>query len=201
VELINCTVAGETRGLAMSAQHQDEWLMAKVAAGDRAQLEVLVRRYATPLMTFLRRMVFDVHRSEELFQEVFLAVWKHRSRYMSGKPFRPWLFRIALNKCREDGRGRMRRWAAGLEPAPAEVVIAREPSPAEAAITAESATLVLEAIDQLPAQQRAVLVLRVWNELPFQEIADTLECTPGTARSHMHHALTVLRRHLERKMR
>src|SRR5690242_4470127 len=122
----------------MSAPHHDEWLMGKVAGGDRAQLEVLVRRYATPLMTFLRRMVLDVHRSEELFQEVFLAVWKYRSRYNYGQPFRPWLFRIALNKCHEEGRGRMRRPSVGFDRAPAEIVIAGEPSPAEAAITAES---------------------------------------------------------------
>ena len=52
----------------------DERLMARVSAGDRPALDVLVRRYAAPLFTFLRRLVRDHHRCEELFQETFLAV-------------------------------------------------------------------------------------------------------------------------------
>src|SRR5262245_46651852 len=83
--------------MSMSAHQQsDEWLMDCVCRGDTNKMEILVRRYSTPIMTFLRRMVLDVHRSEELFQEVFLAVWKHRSRYIGSRPFRPWLYQIAL---------------------------------------------------------------------------------------------------------
>ena len=53
---------------------RDEWLMAQAALGQRDALEPLVRRYAGPLVGFIRRLVRDPHRSEELFQEVFLAV-------------------------------------------------------------------------------------------------------------------------------
>src|SRR6516225_2626108 len=84
----------------------DEWLMAQVADGKRSCLEVLVRRYATPLLSFIRRMVADRHQSEELFQEVFLAVWTKRRQYAFPRPFKPWLYAIALNKCRAAFRGR-----------------------------------------------------------------------------------------------
>jgi DNA-directed RNA polymerase specialized sigma24 family protein len=60
---------------------EDEWLMAQTARGDRESLEILVRRYSSPLLTFIRRMIGDEHKSEELFQEVFLAVWQKRRQY------------------------------------------------------------------------------------------------------------------------
>src|SRR5262249_27561063 len=88
------------------AQERDEWLMAQVANGKRSPLEVLVRRYATPLLTFIRHVVRDRHRSEELFQEVFLAVWLKRRQYQFPRPFKPWLYAIALNRCRAQFRKR-----------------------------------------------------------------------------------------------
>src|SRR5438067_9101662 len=87
-------------------QEKDEWLMAQVASGRRDHLEPLVRRYAGPLLTFIRRMIGDTHRSEELFQEVFLAVWSKRKKYAFPRPFKAWLYAIALNKCREEFRTR-----------------------------------------------------------------------------------------------
>src|SRR5262245_49892609 len=76
-------VEGETPGVAgmNPKQERDEWLMGQVALGKRECLEPLVRRYASPLLTFIRRMVGDAHRSEELFQDVFLAVWNKRTQY------------------------------------------------------------------------------------------------------------------------
>ena len=62
-------------------ERDDEWLMDQVARGQREQLAPLVRRYANRLLTFIRRLVGDEHQSEELFQEVFLAVWVNRHRY------------------------------------------------------------------------------------------------------------------------
>ena len=189
-------------GVSMSAHDlSDELLMLDVARGQREQLEILLRRYATPMMTFMRRMVFDPHRSEELFQEVFFAVWKHRSRYEFPRSFRPWLYHIALNKCREEVRWRMRHPVVALDHLLEEPIAVGQPRPAEAAVAAEMATLVTSAVNQLPAQQCAVLVMRVWNELPFEEIGAALECTASTAHSHMHHALTILRKHLEPRMR
>src|SRR5438105_8196624 len=93
----------------------DEWLMAQVAKGQRDHLEPLIRRHANPLLTFIRRMVGDRHRSEELFQEVFLAVWKHRSQYDYPRPFKAWLYAIAANKCHALFRTRTLAGGAGLD--------------------------------------------------------------------------------------
>ncbi len=77
----------------MNAEHEsDEQLMADVAWGNREPLGRLVRRYGSPLLTFIQRMIGDRHRSEELFRDVFLAVWDKRHSYRYSKPFRAWLF-------------------------------------------------------------------------------------------------------------
>ena len=72
-----------------------------------------------------------------------------------------------------------------------------EPSPVETAIATETASRVALAVARLPEQQRLVVVFRVWQGLSYREIADLLDVTEATVRSHMHHALVALRKYLE----
>jgi len=174
----------------------DETLMARTADGDRACLELLVRRHATPLLTFLLRMCGDRHRAEELFQEAFLAVWVKRRQYQHPRPFRPWLYAIALNKCRAAYRGRRDPAATLSEDGPTDAA----GTPADAVVAAETADLVGRAVSRLPQQQRAVVTLRVWEGLSYGRIAEIVECSEATVRSHMHHGLTALRKSLEHKL-
>jgi RNA polymerase sigma-70 factor (ECF subfamily) len=181
-----------------TGQESDEWLMSQVALGKREPLGTLLRRYANSLLTFIHRMNGDRHRDEELFQEVFLAVWVHSRRYQYPRPFKAWLFGIAVNKCRASYRRHE------PETAPPELVVARasvDPSPAEAAIAAETAAMVEQAVARLPTAQRAVVVLRIWNGMSYAEIAQTVERTEDTVRSNMFHALNAMRRYLEPRMR
>jgi RNA polymerase sigma-70 factor (ECF subfamily) len=178
---------------------KDEELMLRVADGNRQAMNPLLRRYASSLLTFLRRMTGDWHRAEELFQEVFMAVWQYRRRYEFPLSFRAWLFGIAANKCRAAYRS-----ASVLSERSSEWLdrpAAREPSPVEIAISAETATMVAQAVATLPPRQRAVLVLRVWNGMEYAEIAQALDRTEATIRSQMFHALAGLRRYLEPRMR
>jgi RNA polymerase sigma-70 factor (ECF subfamily) len=177
---------------------RDEWLMGQVALGKRDHLEPLIRRYASPLLTFIQRMIGDRHRSEDVFQDVFLAVWTHRKQYQFPRPFKAWLYAIAINKCHALGRRRAfvsTPFAEESIPVPAS-----GPSPAETAIATETAALVSAAVAELPTQQRAVVALRVWNGLSYAEIAEVVGRTEATVRSHMHHGLVAMRRYLEPRM-
>jgi RNA polymerase sigma-70 factor, ECF subfamily len=174
----------------------DEYLMARVGRDQPELLEKLLRRHASPLLTFLQRMVGDHHRGEELFQEVFLAVWVKRRQYQYPRPFKPWLYAIALNKCRAWFRRRVSP-ALLLDDEAGPTPAASDASPMDAAIATETAVLVNQAIQQLPPQQRAVVVLRVWEGLSYAQIAEVIGCTEPTARSHMHHGLAALRKYLE----
>ena len=188
----------------MKTGHEpDEWLMGQVALGKRECLEPLVRRFASPLVTFLHRMCGDRHRAEELFQEVFLQVWLKRGQYRFPKSFKAWLFAIAANRCRAEYRKAEHRfgivsgeWLEDTVATPA-----GDGGPLATAIDVETAKVVAAAVATLPTQQRAVLAMRVWNGMSYAEIAESLGRTEATVRSHMHHALVALRGPLEKHMR
>jgi RNA polymerase sigma-70 factor, ECF subfamily len=177
----------------------DEELMRRVAEGNREAMSPLLRRYASSLLTFIQRMTGNQHRAEELFQEAFLVVWRDRRRYVYPRPFRPWLFGIAANKCRAEFR-KLQDMPETMPDWP-ELSLGREPSPVEAAISTETAAMVAQAVATLPPKQRAVLVMRVWSGMEYGEIAAALERTEATIRSLMFHALAALRRNLEPRMR
>lgn len=178
----------------------DITLMNRAACGDREALDTLIRRHANGLLTFIHRMIGDRHRAEELFQDVFLAVWVRRASYQYGRPFRPWLYGIAMNKCRAEFR-KPPLVAVDFQSDSAVGVLANDPTPAETALASERAVHVARAVARLPEQQRMVVVLRIWNGLSYGEIAEAMRRTQGTVRSHMFHALAAMRRYLEPRMR
>ncbi|MCR9116089.1 MAG: sigma-70 family RNA polymerase sigma factor [bacterium] len=174
----------------MQAGKSDEWLMGQVALGSRDHLTPLVRRYSSPLLTFIRRMVGDHHQSEELFQETFFRVWKKRRQYKLNHAFRSWLFAIAANLCKSDYR-KKRLSAVSLDASAPP--FDEDDTPAESAERSETAQQVATAITQLPAAQRSVVVLRIYNGLSYAEIAEIEQRNEGAVRSNMHHALKGLR--------
>jgi len=177
----------------------DEWLMGQVALGKRQHLEPLVRRYASPLLTYIQRMIGDRHRAEELFQEVFLTVWIKKKQYKFPRSFRAWLYAIATNRCRADFR-KVRPNIVAFDETAEAVPKQMKSDPGDIAVETETATAVTAAVDQLPSQQRAVVVLRAWNGLSFAEIGDIVGCGESTVRSHMHHALAGMRKYLETRL-
>jgi RNA polymerase sigma-70 factor (ECF subfamily) len=170
----------------------DEETMAVIAAGRSDLLERLVRRHSTRLLTFICRFVGDHQRGEELFQDVFLAVWTKRHQYEYPRPFRSWLYTIAVNKCRE----LLRRHPVPTVPFGAVDPPDSESTPCEEAMADEQTALLLRAVSRLPPQQRAVVMLRIWDALSYADIAEVVGCSEGTVRSHMHLALAALRKEL-----
>lgn len=172
----------------------DAMLMQEAASGKEDCFERLVRRHADKLLTFIERMVGDRHRSEELFQEVILVLWTHRHQYAFPRPFKPWLYAIALNRCRLYFRSA----CPPTVPLPGDLpVVGREPSPLDAAIAGETAESVKTAVARLPDAQRAVVVLRIWSRLSYAEIAEVTGRAEGTVRAYMHHAVNTLRTYLK----
>ena len=87
----------------------DEQLMHRVRGGDSAAMEPLVRRHASELLSFVTRMVRDSAEAEDVFQDVWFAVWRKRTSFDTTRRFRPWLFRIAANRCIDRARRRRPR--------------------------------------------------------------------------------------------
>src|ERR1700678_2933191 len=100
----------------MAAQPDpDAALMLRVKRGDRAAFAELVDKYKQPVMNFIYRSLRDETEAEDLAQNVFLQVYKSRSRYKQTAKFSTWLFTIARNLCLNELRRRSRHPAESLE--------------------------------------------------------------------------------------
>lgn len=175
----------------MTPPEPDELLMAQVAKGRGESLEPLVRRYTVPLVSFLHRMTGKYDRAEDLFQETFLAVWRKRATYQFPRPFKPWVYAVALNTCRAEFRGR-----EDFEMLPTDVAVSDPSDPVEKSIATETSTRIAKVIELMPPIQRAVVAMRIWDGLGYPEIAEAIGRSEATVRSHMSHGLAELRKAL-----
>lgn len=172
--------------------------MQRVCSGERDAMSVLVRRLADQLITFLRRLGLNPTTAEETFQEVFFAVWKHRRRYLPSRRFKPWVLGIAANKGREALRRRPPERLQDDDPRWTGAKAGSEP--VELLIQSETNRIVETGIARLPVKQREVVVMRLFNDMPYEEIALALNRSESTVRTHMSLGLTALREYLEPRL-
>jgi RNA polymerase sigma-70 factor (ECF subfamily) len=145
-------------------------------------------------------MTGDVHQGEDLAQEAFSRLFAGRSRYRSDARFSTYLWRIALNVCRDEHRRDSRRREISLEATSAvredgrERLSAGGDEPSAVVSRSEEARMIVEALDTLPDGFRAVVVLRHYEGLRFREIAEALGIPEGTVKSRMAESLKRLAR-------
>ena len=170
--------------------------------GDPAAFGVLVGRYADSLLGYLVRMTGDRQQAEDLFQETFVRVHKHTRHFREEERFKTWLFTIATRRSIDllRKRGRRPAWLS-LDAEPATTNLAMElcdaaGDPAWHAERADVKEQVRAAVDSLPSQQRAVLLLAYFHGLSYPEAATALHCSVGTVKTHMSRALKTLAKRL-----
>ena len=177
----------------MEMWRSDEELMLSCGDGDEGAFEILYRRYERPVLSFIYRMVTSAADAEDLCQETFLKVVRAKKRYQANGKFKTWLFRIALNLCRDRIRRMKFRSNISLD-APVfsqdcenteigQVISDPSSDPARHAETDEMRGLVQQAFTGLTEDQRTVVILRQYHALKFPEIAEIMKCPVGTAKS------------------
>ncbi|MGD0840042.1 MAG: sigma-70 family RNA polymerase sigma factor [Candidatus Acidiferrales bacterium] len=180
----------------------DVQLMLDVKAGDEVSFELLLRKYRSPLVNFLARMVRDRGAAEDLAQEVFLRVYRARKAYSPSAKFTTWMFRIASNlalNALRDGRNRQMEISMdhsmdiGDEEAPGWEVADRRPGVEQELIARDRAGVIRRAIEKLPDKQRAAVLLHKYQELDYDEIAGILECSEAALKSLLFRAYETLR--------
>ena len=150
--------------------------MVRARDGDRTAFADLVERYWQRLFRWLFHLTRDRHAAEDLAQETFLRAFAHLQRFQPGTNFTAWIYRIAHNAFANQCRAARKR-----EPLPDDLYD-RGLCPDEEAIGREAIEDIAEAVEQLPADFRAALLLRVEEEMSFREIAEVLALTEETAR-------------------
>lgn len=163
----------------------DEELMLAFKGGEALAFGELFARYKNPIYGYVRRRVDDPGRAEEITQDVFLALVQHRNGYEVRASFRTYLYRIALNRVVTEYRKKKEK----------DPIEEGSPAYAKAAAGEDPAVVqqVREALEQLEPEQREIVLLREYQGLSYQEIAEVLKIPVGTVRSRLFRAKVALR--------
>jgi RNA polymerase sigma-70 factor (ECF subfamily) len=146
----------------------DEDLMGRVRLGDKHAFEVLIRRHQRSFLNFIFRFMGNRTEAEDLTQEVFLRIWKAAGTYKPEAKFTTWLYRIATNLCINKQRAiRVRRLVIGEG---AELL-----TPEDRLIDSEQSVQLLNALNELPTSQRLAIVLKIYDEMSYQEISQIMD--------------------------
>jgi len=181
----------------------DEVLMASVADGSSNALETLVYRYKQRLFNYLVRLSGSRSDADDLFQETFLRVYKHRQRYDRLARFRPWLYQIATNVSKDHQKYmRLRRHPsldARTEDGTAwgDRIADPAPGPAEHAAVSDVRDALDRAVGNLPEHQRSVFLMARYEGLKYDEIAESLDIPVGTVKSRMNKAVNTVMEQVE----
>ena len=177
-------------------ESSDSTLIAAVLAEQPEQFGELARRYRAGLWRAAKSRLGRNDAADDAVQETLLSAFKWLTSYDSRYSFRTWLWTILLNQCRRSlGRIANRREQQagnpGSSPNLAELV-GREECPHETALIQERAEVLERLLEQLPETQADALRLRFFGDLKFQEIADVLDCSLGTAKNRVRAGLLQL---------
>ncbi|HWU42645.1 MAG TPA: sigma-70 family RNA polymerase sigma factor [Bdellovibrio sp.] len=163
-------------------------LVEKVKSGDRRSFSELVKRHQRSLLRLSLRFVKDMDVAEDVTQEAFIKAYEKLNSFEARASFKSWLFQIGVNTARNKLR-ELKRDTVDVE----NVHLAVEAEAEHTLVHTAVADLLQKEVDKLPMKQRTALVLRVYEDLSFNEIAEIMECPYDTAKANYRHALMKLR--------
>ena len=181
----------------------DEELVARSIGGDMESFNQLVVRWERPIYALAYRVIGREEDARDVCQETFLRAFRSINGFRGQAKFSSWLYRIALNLCRDWIR-RERRSPTVQAPEGVDVIeLAAEQGPVESIEDLVSrrdvGRHVAVAMQALSDDQRTAIILKEYQGLTFQEIADLLGCPLSTVKTRLYQGLTVLRRELEKQ--
>lgn len=162
----------------------DQDLVHKAQAGDRAAFGKLAHRYYEMVYAIGFSILGNREEALDLTQDVLLKVMDQIGTFTGASKFKTWLYRVSVNQALDFCR--KRRPTEPIEDP--EAFRSHQPGPREIASGAEVQELVRKALEGLSPEHRAVLVLREWNGLSYDEIAETLQIELGTVMSRLFYA-------------
>lgn len=176
-------------------------LMRLVANGDTTAFEQLIERHQALVAGTVARMLGSNADVEDIAQQVFIRIWKSAGRYVARAKFTTWLLKITRNLVFNEMRRAKRHphLPVQIEPEAEEIPLKDETtaSPDASLLQNELQQAIEKAIGLLPDTQRMALVLRRYEELSYEEIADVLELSVPAVKSLLFRARTELRERLK----
>ena len=174
-------------------------LLMAAQAGDIDAFETLQEIMEPPIRRFVRRLLNSDYAVDDVVQDVFISLYYNMSRINPPENFRPYLYRMARNRCYDDMRKSQRTPTVSLDDEPVFLRVSftessHEPPPDEVTHWLLLNLEVQEAMDQLPEHQRQALILYAEEGLSYREIAEVMEVSLGTIKSRIYQAKQMLRR-------
>lgn len=188
--------------MATSVNIPDSFLVKDYVAGDESALATLIERHQSKIFGFIYSKVADRDVSDDIFQDTFIKVIKtlKSNSYNEEGKFLPWVMRIAHNLVIDHFRKnkKMPMYRETEEFSIFSIMTDNQPTIENQIITAQVETDLKRLIEELPCDQKEVLMMRIYQDLSFKEIAELTGVSINTALGRMRYALLNLRKVIEK---
>jgi RNA polymerase sigma-70 factor (ECF subfamily) len=181
-----------------------EALMVRIAEGNEEAFEILVNRHQASILNLIYRFIGDRTQAKDLAQEVFLRIWQSAKIYRPEAKFTTWIYRITVNLCfNELKSARRKKWFSfnwsreDNEHTLEEVLSDNAPSAEDLLLEKERSRQISDALQSLPDNQRMALLLKRYDGLSYQEIAEIIGCSVSAVESLLVRAKKTLQEKLK----
>jgi RNA polymerase sigma-70 factor, ECF subfamily len=181
-----------------------EELMARIAEGDNSAFEILVNCHHTSILNLVYRFIGDRTQAKDLAQEVFIRVWQSAKSYEPKAKFTTWIYRITANLCfNELKSSRRKKWLSfnrsneDGDHTFEETLADTAPSAEDVLLEKERSLQISDALQSLPENQRMALILKRYDDLSYQEIAQIIGCSVSAVESLLVRAKRTLQKKLK----
>ncbi len=172
----------------------DKELVSRVQQGEKAAYDLLVRKYQHKIIQLVNRYVKDPSEAQDVTQEAFIKAYRALGNFRGDSAFYTWLYRIAINTAKNYLVSRSRRYseyevdvqdAEQFENTPQ---LKGQDTPEQLLMNDEIVEAIKTAIEKLPEDMRIAIMLREFEGMSYEEIAQTMSCPVGTVRSRIFRA-------------
>jgi len=189
----------------LSQNESDQRLVARVQRGDRRAFDALVIKYQSRIATLIGRFVRDTDEVMDVTQETFIKAYRAIGSFRGDAQFCTWLYRIASNTAKNYLVAKSRRppdtdlWIGEGDPGEGSVEIESTEGPQGLHERDQLLEALSGGLDNLPEDLKVALVLREFDGLTYEEIAEVMECPVGTVRSRIFRAREALEKIIDRE--
>jgi RNA polymerase sigma-70 factor (ECF subfamily) len=180
--------------ISVNTEKTDLELIEEVRQGQRASFSELVKRHQRGLLRLSMRFMKDLDCAQDVVQEAFIKAYEKLSLFEGRASFKSWLFQIAVNTAKNKLRENRHQFS-DIE----DVSIGIDATAEKNLVHQAVGKMLQKEVDLLPFKQKTALVLRVYEDMSFAEIAEVMECPYDTAKANYRHALMKLKETFETK--
>ena len=177
------------------AMRHSNALIEKAQNGDETAFNRLVQLWYKRMYNFALKYFSDHDLAMEATQKTFISMHRNINKLQDSDKFRPWLYRIMTNFCREESRRNQgQRFTSDLT-----LVKQTSEGPETSYRKKELTELLFEAMEVIPNDQRVVVIMKEYEGMKFKEIAEVLDISENTAKSRLYYGLSALKKVLSEK--